>query len=127
MSAGIEVSPEQLAALTSRPADTPVLMVNLVKFKADGGQQRYRRYLREAAPHLQRVGGAIRYFGTEPAVILGDGTTPWWDAILIVEYPSPAAFVEMVADAEYAKVHQHRDAALDRGDLVATAEWRLSG
>ena len=33
MSATLETTPEQIAALAARPAGEPVLMVNLLKFK----------------------------------------------------------------------------------------------
>ena len=71
-------------------------------------------------------GATIRYGGTVPAVIIGDGERPWWDAILIVEYPSPTAFIDMVTTEEYAKVHAHRAAALERGDLIATSTWSIA-
>lgn len=125
MSTTLETTPEQFAALTARPADAPVLMVNLLKFKRDGGRERYLQYGRDVTPHLERVGATIRYAGTAPTVIIGDGQQPWWDAILVVEYPTPAAFIDMVTTAEYAKVHEHRAAALDRGDLIATSTWTL--
>ena len=96
-------------------------MVNLLQFRKPGGLESYLRYGQEVAPHLERVGATIRYGGTIPAVIIGDGQRPWWDAILIVEYPSPAAFIDMVTTEEYAKVHKHRAAALERGDLIATS------
>ena len=123
MTAPLQTTPEQFAALTSRPADAPVLMVNMLKFKSEGGRERYLQYGREAAPHLERVGATIRYAGTAPGVIIGDGERPWWDAILIVEYPTPQAFIDMVTTPEYAKVHEHRAAALERGDLIATSGW----
>ncbi|CPR07083.1 hypothetical protein BN971_00926 [Mycobacterium bohemicum DSM 44277] len=123
MSTTIETTPEQVAALAARPADAPVVMVNLLQFKKPGGRERYLQYGAEVAPHLERVGAKIRYGGTAPGVVIGDGEQPWWDAILIVEYPTPAAFLEMVTTEEYAKVHEHRAAALDRGDLIATSTW----
>lgn len=117
---------EQFAALTARPADAPVLMVNLLKFKTQGGLESYQRYGQEAAPHLERVGATVRYAGTAPAVVIGDGERPWWDAILVVEYPTPQAFVDMVTTPEYAQVREHRDTALERGDLIATSTWSLA-
>jgi hypothetical protein len=45
-------TPEQLAALAARQADAPVVMINLLQFKADGGRESYLRYTREVAPHL---------------------------------------------------------------------------
>jgi uncharacterized protein (DUF1330 family) len=126
MSGPLEPTPEQFAALASRPADAPVLMVNLLKFKTTGGKQSYQRYGLAVAPHLQRVGAAVRYAGTAPAVVIGDGERPWWDAILIVEYPTPQAFIDMVTTPEYAEVHEHRAAALERGDLIATSAWSVA-
>ena len=126
MSTTLDTTPEQFATLAARPADAPVLMVNLLEFNQPGGLDRYLQYGRKVQPHLQRVGATIRYAGTAPAVLIGDGQRPWWDAILIVEYPTPAAFVEMVTDPEYAKVHEHRAAALERGELIATSTWSFA-
>jgi uncharacterized protein (DUF1330 family) len=114
MSASLEPTPEQVAALAAR------------QFKADGGRESYLRYTREVAPHLQRVGGTVHYAGSSPGVVIGDGEKPWWDAIIVVEYPSPAAFLDMVSNEEYLKVHEYRAAGLDRGDLIATSVWTMA-
>jgi hypothetical protein len=37
-------TPEQIAALAARPADSPVVMVNLLKFKTPGGLESYLQY-----------------------------------------------------------------------------------
>jgi len=126
MGGSVEPTPEQFAALAARPADVPVVMINLLQFRADGGRESYLRYTQEVVPHLQRVGGTVRYAGTSPSTVIGDGEKPWWDAIIVVEYPSPAAFLDMVSDEEYLKVHEHRAAGLDRGDLIATSIWTMT-
>jgi hypothetical protein len=72
-----------LGSLAARPADEPVVMINLLQFHADGGPQSYLRYVQEVAPHLERVGGTVQYAGAAPCVVIGD-------------YPSPV------------KVHEHR-------------------
>jgi hypothetical protein len=91
-------------------------MINLLQFRADGGRDNYLRYVQEVAPHLQRVGGTVRYAGAARGVVIGDGEKPWWDAIIVVEYPSPAAFLDMVSN----------DAGLDRGDLIAPSIWSMA-
>jgi uncharacterized protein (DUF1330 family) len=126
MSSSLEPTPEQFAVLAARPADAPVVMVNLLKFRTAGGLESYQRYGREVAPHLKLVGATVRYAGTAPTVVIGDGERPWWDAILIVEYPTPQAFIDMVTTQEYAKVHEHRAAGLERGDLIATSAWSIA-
>src|ERR1700754_2182210 len=123
MSTSLGPTPEQLAALAARPADEPVVMINLLQFRADDGRQSYIRYTHQVVPHLQRVGGTVRYAGASPTMVIGDGEKPWWDAIIVVEYPSPAAFLDMVTNEEYLKVHEYRTAGLDRGDLIATSVW----
>ncbi|HSS24541.1 MAG TPA: DUF1330 domain-containing protein [Mycobacterium sp.] len=126
MNTALEPTAEQFAALTARPEGAPVVMVNLLKFKTPGGLESYQRYGREVAPHLERVGATVRYAGTAPAFVIGDSEKPWWDAILIVEYSTPAAFIDMVTTQEYAKVHEHRAAGLERGDLIATSVWSVA-
>ena len=126
MSSSLEPTPEQLEALAARQADAPVVMINLLQFRADGGRQSYLRYMKEVMSHLQRVGGTVRYSGESPAVVIGDGEKPWWDVIMVVEYPSPAAFLDMVTNEEYLKIHHYRANALDRGDLIATS-WTMAG
>jgi uncharacterized protein (DUF1330 family) len=122
----LEPTPERFAALAARQADAPVVMINLLQFRAGGGRESYLRYAQEVAPHLQRVGGTVRYAGAAPGVVIGEGEKPWWDATIVVEYPSPAAFLDMVTNEEYLKVHEHRAAGLDRGDLIATSIWAMA-
>jgi uncharacterized protein (DUF1330 family) len=126
MSPSLESTPEQTAALVARPADEPVVMINLLQFSADGGRQSYIRYTHEVMPHLQRVGGIVRFAGAAHSVVIGEGEKPWWEAIVVVEYPSPAAFRDMVSNEEYLKVHERRAAGLDRGDLIATSIWTVA-
>ncbi|WP_167105406.1 DUF1330 domain-containing protein [Mycobacterium sp. DL592] len=125
MSNAVDDRPVNLKAFANLPADAPVVMINLLKFHEGDGLAHYLTYSREVVPHLERVGGVVRYAGTTPHNVIGDGERPWWDAILVVEYPSPQAFVDMVLDPGYQKVHEHRAAALVQGDLVATSQWML--
>lgn len=122
----LQPTPEQFAALAARPADAPVVMVNLLKFKPEGGVEHYLQYGAGVVRHLERAGAIVRYTGGAPTVVIGEGEKPWWDAIIIVEYPSPQAFIDMVTDQDYLKVHEHRTAALDRGDLIATSLWSIA-
>lgn len=122
----LEPTHEQIAALAARPPDAPVVMVNLLKFEPSGGRERYLQYGAEVAPHLQRVGANVLYAGEAPTTVIGEGEKPWWDAIIIVQYPTPRAFIDMVTAEGYADVHEHRAAALERGDLIATSTWSIA-
>lgn len=125
MSTQSDERPVNLKAFEKLDPDAPVVMINLLKFNDAGGVESYREYSRAVQPHLDRVGGTVRYAGTNPVNIIGDGESPWWEAILVVEYPSPRAFTDMVSDPGYQAIHHHRAAALTQGDLVATSRWML--
>ncbi|MDX1886319.1 DUF1330 domain-containing protein [Mycolicibacterium sp. 120270] len=122
----LEPTAEQMAALAARPADQPVVMINLLKFRADGGKESYARYGQEVIPHLQRARATVLFAGAAPTQVIGDDEKPWWDAIVVVQYPSPTAFIDMVTNEEYLKIHEHRANGLDRGDLIATS-WMTAG
>jgi uncharacterized protein (DUF1330 family) len=109
--------------LAGLPAAEPVVMINLLQFKQPDGVEHYKLYAQGVVVHLEGVGGRVLYSGGARAFVIGEGERPWWDAILVVEYPSPAAFLKMVADPDYLEVHKHREAALDRAELIATSRW----
>jgi len=63
-------------------------MINLLKFKEGEGSDRYRQYTRKCNRILNgRRDRPLRR--AKPVNIIGDGESPWWDAILVVEYPLP--------------------------------------
>jgi uncharacterized protein (DUF1330 family) len=100
----------------------PVVMLNLLRFVPDGGRERYAEYARPAAPHLARAGGEMLYGGSgATALVAEDGQA--WDAVLVVRYPSRAAFAAMVADPEYQRITHLRSEALVEAVLQPTIPW----
>lgn len=99
----------------------PVVMLNLLKYE-DGGEDGYREYGRAIQPFLERVGGEVVYAGDcATALVAPDGHD--WDAILVVRYPSRAAFSQMVADQEYQAITHLRTESLRSAVLQATQPW----
>jgi uncharacterized protein (DUF1330 family) len=98
----------------------PVTMLNLLKFKPDGGRDSYDSYATAIGPFLKKVGGTVVYFGsTSTSLVAPPGDTAW-DAVLLVRYPSRQAFSAMVADPEYQQITHLRTEALDAAVLQAT-------
>lgn len=100
----------------------PVVMLNLLRF-TDGGRARYDEYARAIAPFLAKVGGELVYAGDGAAALVAEAGQAW-DAVLLVKYPSRAAFAAMVADPEYQKITHLRTEALREAVLQATIPWR---
>lgn len=104
-----------LADFTERRGDDgPVVMLNLLAFKPDGGRETYDRYGEAVAPLLERVGGRIVYAGRPAPAMIGAES---WDLVALVEYPSRAAFMEMIGSPDYREIAHLRAEALSRGEL----------
>jgi uncharacterized protein (DUF1330 family) len=91
-----------------------VVMLNLLRFRPDGGQERYAEYGAAVAPLLERVGGRIVFAGAPAAPLLGDDS---WDLVALVEYPSRQAFLDMISSPDYTAIGHLRAEALARGEL----------
>jgi len=76
----------------------PIVMLNLLRFNPDGGAETYARYAEAAAPFLAKSGASLRYVGDVATTLIGGER---WDEIVLVEYPSPQAFFDMVGDPAY--------------------------
>lgn len=121
----IEPTESQVQALVTAAQhnETPIVMVNLLSFNDDGGRGSYVRYAEAVQPHLDRVGASIVYAGDAAHTVIGGEDAPWWDTILLVQYPSRAKFLEMVLDPGYQEIAAHRTAALHTSGLIATEQW----
>lgn len=113
-------SPERLnqegfARFAERAAeDAPVVMLNLLAFRPDGGRERYEEYGEAVAPLLERAGGRIVFMGSPASVLLGDSS---WDLVVLVEHPTRQAFLEMIGSPEYLAIGHLRTEALVKGEL----------
>ena len=128
----VDPDPKRLPEiLESIPADTPIVMLNLLRFNdiaryKDGeadysGRDAYQKYSAVAFGKVRGVGGELVWKGKALAgVIAPEGEK--WDDVLLVRYPSKQAFATMLADPEYREATRHRTAALQEARLVAMQE-----
>lgn len=128
MTGAIHPEPDAIAAFASMDWDGPVNMVNLLKFadKAsydDGtectGREAYATYGGLTGPFLQSVGGKPIFRGDVAMTLIGEASEDW-DEVIIVQYPSKDAFIEMTSNPDYLAISHHRTAALARSALLPT-------
>lgn len=123
-------TPEQLSVFAdSMPADTPILMLNLLRFASAAnyppgsehsscsGREAYARYSRTALAKVLGVGGEVQTLATAHVALIAPADEHW-DDLLLVRYPSKAAFLGMLADPEYRAATVHRSAALADSRLI---------
>ncbi len=120
----VHPSQEQLAELMAYPKNTPVVMVNILKFKArtgngdETGQEAYARYFKNVQPFVAKANAKLIWKGGVATTVIGDSKNQP-DILFLVEYPSVDHFLGMVTDAEYQKVARDRAVALEYGGLIA--------
>ena len=114
---GMTSNEDQFKKLADNPNEAPFVMLNLLKFKKDGGREAYFKYIGGSGSHVEKVGARVLYFGAANELLNG---TEDWDIVMLVQYPSRKAFLEMINDPDYKKVHENRADALERAVLYAT-------
>jgi uncharacterized protein (DUF1330 family) len=121
---------EQIEALVNSELETPVVMLNLLKFAdrtagngddAQSGRDSYARYGDRVRSMLEQVGGRVLWQGRADSVVIG-GEGDDWDGVILVEYPSRAAFLEMTSSPKYQEVSKDRTAGLADSRLIAMTE-----
>jgi uncharacterized protein (DUF1330 family) len=107
-------SDQGFADLVNRADEGPVTMLNLLAFKPEGGRERYLEYGEAVVALLEKAGGRLIFQGAAAPVVLGGDS---WDLVLLVEYPTRRAFLDMVGSPEYQAIAHLRTEALERGEL----------
>jgi len=122
-------TPEQIQTLLTGPANTPVVMVNLLTFKPradapdDGisGEEAYRRYAEQMRIFVESRGGRFIWVGRIDSQVIGTGGKEF-HMIGLVEYPSRQAFLAIATDAYVQEIGVHRAAGLESQWLIAATE-----
>ncbi|HEX4535074.1 MAG TPA: DUF1330 domain-containing protein [Rhizomicrobium sp.] len=125
-------TPQQVQAMIETGPEGPIVMVNLLKYRAKAaykadraeaaqnlsGRDAYQRYGMVAIQHVTQRSGRVVWAGPQKLVFIGDAQANDWDDVVCVHYPSRKAFLEMTQDPAYLAAHYHRDAGLERTALL---------
>ncbi|MCZ6617595.1 MAG: DUF1330 domain-containing protein, partial [Gammaproteobacteria bacterium] len=114
-------TPEQMEQFLALP-DGPIVMVNLLKFKPDGGAEEYGKYGEKIRPILESIGARILFSGEAKVCMIGAGD---WDVVALVEYPNKTALVQMSQSEAYQAIHHHRAAGLEGQINYAVVESKV--
>ena len=126
MTGFIDPTKETFAAFRAADRPGPIHMLNLVRFREradypDGrqatGAEAYAAYGRDSHPVYARLGGRIVWRGRFELMLIGPSEESW-DECFLAEYPSVAAFVEMIRDPVYREAVKHRQAAVLDSRLI---------
>lgn len=103
-------TPEQAAAFAALP-DTPVVMVNLLKFRDGGaGAGDYGQYGRDVGEILRDIGAELIFSGECKTTFIGGAE---WDRIAMVRYPNARALLQMAQSERYQAISANRSSGLE--------------
>ena len=100
---------QQMQEFLALSDDRPIVMVNLLKFKPDGGEAEYAKYAAAVQPILERLGAKLIFSGKGHFCLIGQAD---WDAVALVQYPRKKTLFQMAMSPEYQAIHHHREAGL---------------
>ncbi len=111
----------QFDVFKNLPRNTPIMMLNLIRFKAqasyESGRAAYEIYGEQSAPIFSKLGGEIIWRGEPQSVLIGP-QDEHWDMAFIARYPNASAFLAMVTDPDYKLLVKHRQAAVADSRLI---------
>ena len=111
----VEGTKEQMKGFMAMEIEGAIHMLNMLRYKEDGGRDSYAKYSANTGPLLQARGGKIVYRSQARKTVIGDET---WDDVFIVEYPSKDAFFDMITSDDYQSGVHWRHEALEDSRLV---------
>ena len=134
MTAYIDPSRANFEAFKALPRDEPIHMLNLLRYleqaaypdghenagKGWSGRRAYEEYGATSGPIFRRVGGTLVWRGAFQTMVTGPDDEEWDDGF-VAQYPSAAAFLEMIKDPDYQHAVVNRTAALADSRLVRFA------
>lgn len=112
----VDPTPEQVSRLVEEDNGGPVVMLNLLRYKPDGGRESYEAYGAKALPFLQEAGAEIVFAGEAASPLIGEEDSNW-DTVILVRYPSVQAFLDMVTSEGYQAITHLRTEGLERAEL----------
>ncbi|GLV77094.1 DUF1330 domain-containing protein [Streptomyces hygroscopicus] len=117
----IEIDDRELDTLLAEDPGGPVVMLNLLRFRPDGGRESYQRYADALGAEINaRYGLRVEYLGDGGrALVAEDGQA--WDMVALVRYPDRRAFVDMIRDPDYRAAAHLRSEALVEAVLQPTS------
>ena len=104
---------------------TPVVMTHLLRFseRAEGieedltGREAYLRYSEARLRTVEECGGRLLWLGSTGPLVIGESQAPFHE-IVVVEYPSEQAYLDVMADRRVVDSEAYRQAGLE-------CQWRI--
>ncbi len=135
----LEPTQQSGIALFKRNIKGPVVMLNLLRFKAVAdysqnpemaqpapisGEEAYRLYIEQTLPFLKRSGGEILFLGKGGSFLIGPEHEKW-DCVMLIKQKSVEDFFAFASNKDYLKVLAHRTASIEDSRLLPLEDQKF--
>ena len=132
----LQVSEAAGRAFVMRRMDGPIVMLNLLRFRATAdytaapelappapvsGADAFARYIEHTLPYLRESGGDLEFIGNGGPFLIGP-PDEHWDLVLLVRHRSVDSFLSFAQHEAYLEGIAHRTAAIEDSRLLPISQ-----
>lgn len=104
--------------LRAEGIEGPIIVVQLLRFKPDGGEARFQPYGALSHKLMEKARGEILYLGNTGPMIAGSDE---WDIVALIRFPDIERFLGMLTDPSFQNEGRRiRESALERVQWMIT-------
>ena len=107
--------------IRSETGEGPVITVNLVRFRPDGGREKFDDYARISGSLLEKARADLLFMGNAGPLVAGRAGDEHWDLVALVRFANIDRFLAMITDPTY----QNEGRRL-REESIERVIWLLS-
>ena len=79
----------------------PIVTLNLVRFRRDGGREKFDEYARISGTLLEKARADLLFLGNAGPLVAGRAGDEEWDLVAIVRFANIDRFLAMITDPTY--------------------------
>ena len=87
--------------IRSEAGDGPIITLNMLRFRAGGGRDRFDEYARMSGPLLEKARAQILFLGNAGPLVAGRPGDEEWDLVAVVRFANIDRFLAMITDPTY--------------------------
>jgi len=81
--------------------DGPIITLNLLRFRSDGGRKKFDDYARISGPLLEKARADVLFLGNAGPLVAGRAGDEDWDLVAVVRFANIDRFLAMITDPTY--------------------------
>ena len=87
--------------IRSEAGEGPIITLNLLRFRKDGGREKFDDYARISGTLLEKARADVLFLGNAGSLVAGRAGDEDWDMVAVVRFANINRFLAMITDPTY--------------------------